>query len=398
MRPYRALARLAAPVLVASAFAAPGAHAAPSAPAAGPAEIAAFAAATHLPTAVARTYVALTPAVGDLQARGVADYAATFAGVWRTPADGGLVHVAFTRDAAASAARLTAGFARRDLVRVTTARTSLAGLEALQRSVVSAISGTPSVIGVDVVHGTVRVQTPALAAVRRALGTRFAGSPVRVVADRGAVPDAVVCEGRVCPASASGGISLTGNDGSAVYQCTAGFDATSTLTMAPTLVTAGHCFGVGGAAAPVGIVTARVWPGGDAEAIAQAYPPTNDVLWTFAGSHRTVTRVVGHGVSEAVGAAVCRTGITTENQCGTIQALNVTVTYVSGETVNGLTQASNCSQPGDSGGPFMSGNDAYGITSGGTVGACGAGTYSLYNPAPRIESSLGVRINTTAVV
>ena len=63
--------------------------------------------------------------------------------------------------------------------------------------------------------------------------------------------------------------------------------------------------------------------------------------------------------------------------------------------MSGLTRTTACSQPGDSGGPFMSGNVAYGITSGGTVGPCGAGTTSLYYPASRVESALGARINTT---
>jgi streptogrisin C len=182
-------------------------------------------------------------------------------------------------------------------------------------------------------------------------------------------------------------------------RCTSGFDATSTvINPAPELLTAGHCFADLAVVAPVGVVTARFWPGGDVEAIQQATPATNDVVWTAAGDHRSVHRVVGHGVSEAVGAAVCRTGIATENQCGTILALNVTVTYASGGTVPGLTKASNCAQPGDSGGPWMSASDAYGITSGGSIGPCTSTTYSLYSPAPQIESSLGLRINTANVV
>jgi len=389
--------------LLTSFAAGTGAQAVPAAPVASAdvAEVRAFAAATHLADAAARTYLALNAPVGDLQARGVASFAATFAGVWRTPADGGLVHVAFTRDAAASAARLTAGFARRDLVRVTTARTSLADLDALSTRVSASLAGVPATIAVDVAHNAVTVASPDVAAARRALGTRFAGAPVAVRAARGAAPAAAQCISRLCPGVASGGMLLLGNQGANVYECTSGFDATVNATGLPALVTAGHCFQLDGVvlnALPLGVVTARVWPGGDAEAIAQVAAPTNDVVWTLAGAHRTVTRVVGRGVNEAVGAGVCRTGITTENQCGTIQALNVTVNYVSGETVFGLTQSSACVQPGDSGGPFMSGNDAYGITSGGTIGACGGGSYSLYNPTTRVESSLGVRINTTGVI
>ncbi|MDQ1712355.1 MAG: streptogrisin [Frankiaceae bacterium] len=395
----RSALRGAAAVALLAAAAVPSASAAPAPVPGDVAQVRAFAAATHLPYAAAREYVALTAPVGDLQARGVAEYAATFAGVWRTPADGGLVHMAFTRDAAVSAARLTARFARRDLVRVTTARTSLRSLDALSGRVAAELGRTPATVSVDVANGAVRVETPGADAVRTLLAARLPGAPVVVGAGRATTP--LACTGRVCPGSASGGLDLLGTGtGGDLFLCTSGFDATTVATGAATLVTAGHCFNSGGLATnngiPIGQVTTRVWPGGDAEAIAQlpVYLPTNDVVWTTAGAHVAVARVVGRGVTEAVGAAVCRTGITTENQCGTIQSLNVSVTYVTGQTVTGLTKASNCSQPGDSGGPFMSGTDAYGITSGGTVGACGSGTYSLYYPANRIESALGVRINT----
>jgi streptogrisin C len=397
------LSTAAAATLLATGLATPPAGA--SLPAVDAGQVTAFAAATGLAVPAARDYFALTAAVGDLQAAGEAAFPATFAGVWRTPADGGLVHVAFTRDAAASTALVAAGFARPGLLRVVTARTSLRDLSALQDRVVAALPArTPATVGVDVAAGAVAVETPAVAPVSRALAAALPGAPVTVTSGRAAAPMATTCTGRICPGSAYGGLSLIGTNGANAYSCTSGFDATSVATGLAVLVTAGHCFASNGLATnfgiPIGPVTTRVWPGGDAEVIQQlpAYLPTNDVVWTAGGQHVAVLRVVGRGVTEAVGAAVCRTGITTENQCGTISALNVTVTYVSGEVVNGLTRSSACVQPGDSGGPYMSGNDAYGITSGGTVGACGAGTYSLYNPAWQVESSLGARINTSALL
>lgn len=397
------LRRAAAFALVAASLTVP-AHAAPVDP-----QVRAFARTAHLTERAAADYFALTRAVGDLQARGAAGYAATFAGVWRTPSDGGLVHLAFTRDAAASAARLTAAFPRRDLVRVTTAATSLRDLQALAARVDrdTAVWHDAGVhvgtVGVDVVTGAVAVGTASpLALAERVVATRYPGLAVRVHAEGPAAPGATLCTSHAsCPLQAVGGIELLGTVGTDVFACSSGFDATQVSTGAAVLVTAGHCFPQGGVALhsgiPVGQVATRVWPGGDAEAIAQlpgVYPATNSVLWTNAGAVVNVLGVVGHGVSEAVGAPVCRTGITTENQCGVIQRLNVTVNYVTGQSVTGLTESSACVQPGDSGGPYMSGNDAYGIASGGTIGACSGSTHSYYNPTTRIESSLGVRINT----
>jgi streptogrisin C len=400
----RALARLAAVALAGAALAAPPAGAAQAEPGVV-AQVRSFAATTGLSYAAAQQYFALTHAVGDLQARGVAEYPATFAGVWRTPSDGGLVHLAFTRDAAAFAARLTARFPRRDLVRVTTARTSLRALDALAVRVVADHTTlrqvAASAVSVDVTTGRVVVETAgALSRARDVLSARFAGAPVTVRAGAPVAPMAAACQRALCPLNAMGGIELLGTVGSDVYACTSGFGATKVSTGAPALVTAGHCFPSGGVAfnggVPIGRVGARAWPGGDAEEIDQlpVYASSNEVYWNEPGLYLFVRGAVGHTVSEAVGAPVCRTGITTQNQCGTIQALNVTVTYVTGETVSGLTRTTACVQPGDSGGPYMSGTDAYGITSGGTVGLCGAGTTSLYYPVPRIESAIGVRINT----
>ncbi|WP_407352123.1 S1 family peptidase [Luteimonas sp. R10] len=69
----------------------------------------------------------------------------------------------------------------------------------------------------------------------------------------------------------------------------------------------------------------------------------------------------------AVGAAVCRSGRTTQWRCGTIEAKNQTVNYSSGETVLNLTRTTACSEGGDSGGSFITGvGQAQGVLSGGS--------------------------------
>ncbi|MBW3085947.1 hypothetical protein KEM60_02158 [Austwickia sp. TVS 96-490-7B] len=77
------------------------------------------------------------------------------------------------------------------------------------------------------------------------------------------------------------------------------------------------------------------------------------------------------GSEEApVGAAVCKSGRTTQWTCGTIKAKNVSVNYTKKdgrgyERMIGLTQTNTCTEPGDSGGAWISGSQAQGITSGG---------------------------------
>ena len=89
------------------------------------------------------------------------------------------------------------------------------------------------------------------------------------------------------------------------------------------------------------------------------------------------------GAQEApVGASVCRSGSTTGTRCGVIQAKNVTVNYPEG-AVSGLTRTNVCAEPGDSGGPWMSGNQAQGVTSGGS-GNCTVGGVTFFQPLAEI--------------
>jgi streptogrisin C len=95
----------------------------------------------------------------------------------------------------------------------------------------------------------------------------------------------------------------------------------------------------------------------------------------------------------AVGAAVCRSGSTTGWHCGTIQAKNQTVVYQQG-TVTGLTRTNVCAEPGDSGGAWISGNQAQGVTSGGT-GDCTNGGTTYFSPVAPALSTYGLRLVTS---
>ena len=83
-----------------------------------------------------------------------------------------------------------------------------------------------------------------------------------------------------------------------------------------------------------------------------------------------------------MGAAVCRSGSTTGTRCGTVLAKNQTVVYPEG-AVSGLTRTNVCAEGGDSGGPWLSGDQAQGVTSGGS-GDCTAGGETFFQPVNEI--------------
>ena len=104
-----------------------------------------------------------------------------------------------------------------------------------------------------------------------------------------------------------------------------------------------------------------------------------NLVWTD-GNNTAIVR----GSAEAlIGASVCRSGVTTGWHCGTILAKDRTVTYSTGETIGGLTNTSVCAEPGDSGGPFLAGDQAQGVTSGGS-GDCKTGGETLFQPVNEI--------------
>ncbi|MFE1016713.1 S1 family peptidase [Streptomyces sp. NPDC058794] len=120
------------------------------------------------------------------------------------------------------------------------------------------------------------------------------------------------------------------------------------------------------------------------------------------GSTRTVA--VKGSSRAASGAAVCKSGATTGWTCGTIGSYNNTVTYVDRNggpdtVITGLATSSVCVEGGDSGGAYISGNQAQGMTSGGPIGQqCTGGVYSrgssYFQPLDDALSYYGLTLNT----
>ncbi|MFG3351928.1 alpha-lytic protease prodomain-containing protein [Streptomyces sp. NPDC048001] len=131
--------------------------------------------------------------------------------------------------------------------------------------------------------------------------------------------------------------------------------------------------------------------------------PGRDTAWVLTNSQWTATPYVkGAGganvqvtgsVQQPVGASVCRSGSTTGWHCGTIQQHNTSVTYPEG-TITGVTRTSVCAEPGDSGGSYISGSQAQGVTSGGS-GDCRTGGTTYHQPINPLLQGYGLTLRTT---
>ncbi|MGH3239021.1 MAG: carbohydrate-binding protein [Spirillospora sp.] len=131
--------------------------------------------------------------------------------------------------------------------------------------------------------------------------------------------------------------------------------------------------------------------------------PGNDYAWVAANSNWTPTaRVNGYGTVQdravegstvsQVGQPVCRSGSTTGWHCGTISQLNTSVTYQEG-TIYEVTRTTVCAEPGDSGGSYISGTQAQGVTSGGS-GNCSSGGTTFFQPINEILQAYGLTLHT----
>ncbi|MDR7301170.1 S1 family peptidase [Haloactinomyces albus] len=160
------------------------------------------------------------------------------------------------------------------------------------------------------------------------------------------------------------------------------------------MVTAGHCGDVGTSASGhnrehMGYFQGSSFPG-------------NDYAWVSANSNWTskpwvnmydgYARAVAGSQEAPVGSSVCRSGSTTGWHCGVIEAKNQTVRYSQG-SVYGLTRTDVCAEPGDSGGSFISGNQAQGMTSGGS-GNCTYGGTTYFQPVNEVLNRYGLQLAT----
>ncbi|MFD0020059.1 trypsin-like serine protease [Streptomyces sp. NPDC058382] len=132
--------------------------------------------------------------------------------------------------------------------------------------------------------------------------------------------------------------------------------------------------------------------------------PGQDTAWVKTGKDWTATpQVKGEGgenvqvagsTQALVGAAVCRSGSTSGWHCGEVEQHDTSVTYQEG-TVDGVTRTTVCAEPGDSGGPYISGSQAQGVTSGGSGDCTGGGT-TFFQPVNPLLEKYGLVLMTAA--
>ncbi|WP_436764290.1 S1 family peptidase [Streptosporangium sp. V21-05] len=161
-------------------------------------------------------------------------------------------------------------------------------------------------------------------------------------------------------------------------------------------VSAGHCGNPGNTTTGFNRVAQGVFQGSSF--------PGNDYSWVATNANWTATPAVGNSEGGTVpvagarvaieGASVCRSGSTTDWHCGVIQQRDASVTYPQG-TVFQLTRTSVCAEPGDSGGSFISVDQAQGVTSGGS-GDCSQGGTTYFQPIAEILTAYGLSLRTTA--
>ncbi|MCT2588084.1 S1 family peptidase [Actinophytocola gossypii] len=160
-------------------------------------------------------------------------------------------------------------------------------------------------------------------------------------------------------------------------------------------VTAGHCGGTG--------ASVKGWDGSAMGSFAGSSFPGDDYAFVRIGhGWWTVPVVLGWGTvpdrlvrgsSEApVGSSICRSGSTTHWHCGRVLAKNETVNYAEG-AVHQMTKTSVCAEGGDSGGSFITGEQAQGVTSGGW-GNCSSGGETWFQPVNEILGRYGLSLVT----
>lgn len=176
-------------------------------------------------------------------------------------------------------------------------------------------------------------------------------------------------------------------------RCSIGFPVTKGTQQG--YATAGHCGRTGNSTSGHNRVAQGTFQG--------SVFPGRDMAWVATNSQWTATPYVkgagGQNVQVTgstqapVGASVCRSGSTTGWHCGTIQQHNTSVTYPEG-TITGVTRTTVCAEPGDSGGSYISGSQAQGVTSGGS-GNCSSGGTTFHQPINPLLQNYGLTLKTT---
>ena len=307
----------------------------------------------------------------------------SYGGSWFDQADGKLVVAVTDAHAASAVARTGAAttVVTRTAAQLNSAKAAIDALDRKQKAPAGVSSW-----GVDLTSNRVVIDVRAGAAEDTAVRAFVAGAERHDTAKAVVVRTTTAAAPTTLSAGTVGGDPFTSHG----IRCSIGFSVYGGF------VTAGHCSQVG--AAVYG------WDGSYVGDFQAGTFPGNDYSWVNVGSGwwtvnvvlgwGTVPDVLVHGSAVApVGSSICRSGSTTHWHCGTVLGMNETVNYSEG-SVYGLTETNVCAEPGDSGGSFISGDQAQGVTSGG-YGDCTSGGETWFQPVNPILSAYGLTLQTS---
>lgn len=180
--------------------------------------------------------------------------------------------------------------------------------------------------------------------------------------------DSVYAAGRVCT------VSFNATDGTNDYAISPGHcvEGATTWYADPALTVV------------VGTTTGSSFPGNDYGLIRYTNPDVSRPGEVNTGSGGTVD--ITRAASPTVGRSMCHVGRVSGFQCGTVTAVNVSISYPEG-TVYGLFQSTAHSEPGDQGGPAFSGGTALGFIVGASAGS------TFYQPITEVLSMYGLSLS-----
>lgn len=161
-------------------------------------------------------------------------------------------------------------------------------------------------------------------------------------------------------------------------------------------VSAGHCGTAGstasdGSGVVLGSFAGSYFPGNDYSFI-RTNAGVN--LWGYVEGYNGYWYYVYGSAQVPAGSGICRSGSTSGMWCGTLLDRGWTVNYPQG-TVYNLTRTNVCAEPGDSGGSWLSANQAQGVTSGGS-GNCSSGGTTFYQEVNPILAAYGLTLITSS--
>ncbi|MGY4645102.1 S1 family peptidase [Cellulomonas sp. URHB0016] len=295
-----------------------------------------------------------------------------YAGAWFDTTKN-VLHVGVV-DAAGAAAVQAAG------AHPVAARHSLADLDAWKAALDGALGTVASAVPswyVDVTTNTVVVNA-----------TVGAAAQARDLALAAGVPDDAVqvVETTEAPRTLADVVGGNAYRINSQFRCSVGFAVSGGF------VTAGHCGATGATTTtPSGVFAGSSFPGNDYAWVRVA---TGSTPVGAVNNYSGGTVAVAGSTPAAVGASVCRSGSTSGWHCGTIQAFNATVNYAEG-SVSGLIRTNVCAEPGDSGGSLLAGNQAQGMTSGGS-GSCTSGGTTYFQPVNEALGAFGLTLLTSS--